>query len=214
VHWTNLWNKRRLQHPSPTRTLEGLQESNFLSEAHFWAGQGHSLPAAMLHSVEAHFRVCQGPASLLNLGSEPLLYCSTTQCKKVFQSTTKAQSNWAFHAFPSYSRKSGLFGLVVSDLHEAWQSVSTISRTKLRQHKPFWITAKPIWTCREYPYLLSALFFKPNDRVLTELFSIYWLAYILLTLLTSLVTHYLWYLLFLCKQVRKSLEKSKQMLEK
>jgi hypothetical protein len=40
--------------------------------------------------------------------------------------------------FPSYSRKPGLFGHVVSDPREAWQSVSTISRffqTFQRHHK-------------------------------------------------------------------------------
>jgi len=50
---------------------------------------------------------------------------------------------------PSYSRKPGLFGLVVSDPREAWQSVSTISRLKLELHKHFPNTTKTIWTFGE-----------------------------------------------------------------
>jgi len=42
----------------------------------------------------------------------------------------------------------------VSDLREAWQSVSTISRSKLAQHKPSPIIPKTIRTCRGYLYHL------------------------------------------------------------
>jgi hypothetical protein len=44
----------------------------------------------------------------------------------------------------------------VSDLHEAWQSVSTISRSKLTQHKSSPTSIKIIWTCREQLYLLPS----------------------------------------------------------
>ena len=44
-------------------------------------------------------------------------------------------SSLTLWTLPSYSRKPGLFGLVVSDPREAWQSVSTISRSKLGTSK-------------------------------------------------------------------------------
>jgi len=69
---------------------------------------------------------------------------SITRLKRLETSSRSLYSQ----CFPSYSRKTGLFGHVVSDLPEAWQSVSTISRTKLRQHRPFQVTGKPIWACR------------------------------------------------------------------
>ena len=50
---------------------------------------------------------------------------------------------------PSCSRKPALFGHVVSDLREAWQSVSTISRFELGWHKHSPDATKTIQTFRE-----------------------------------------------------------------
>ena len=89
--------------------------------------------------VNSPKRVCQKDA------------LSVTRNKKVIQdlrqpkTSPKLLDSWYF---PSYSRKGNLFGLVVSDLREAWQSVSTISRTKLRPHRPCLVTLIPIWVCR------------------------------------------------------------------
>jgi hypothetical protein len=56
--------------------------------------------------------------------------------------------------FPSYSWKATLFGHIVSKIPEAWQSVSTISRSKLRLHKHAPNPTKTIWACREHlPHL-------------------------------------------------------------
>jgi hypothetical protein len=51
--------------------------------------------------------------------------------------------------FPSCSWKSALFGPVVSDLREAWQNVSTISRSKLELHKHPPGCTKTIWASGE-----------------------------------------------------------------
>jgi hypothetical protein len=64
--------------------------------------------------------------------------------------------------FPSYSRKPTLFGLVVPDLHEAWQSVSTILRLKLRLHQPQPTITKTIWAFRESLCDVSHIFFVPK----------------------------------------------------
>jgi hypothetical protein len=56
---------------------------------------------------------------------------------------------------PSYRWKATLFGHVVSKIPEAWQSVSTISRSKLRLHKHFPNTSKTIWAYREHCQHLS-----------------------------------------------------------
>jgi hypothetical protein len=53
-----------------------------------------------------------------------------------------------------------LFGLVVSDFREAWQRVSTISRSKLREHKHLPTSTKTTWTWREWLYNLPDVFFK------------------------------------------------------
>ena len=68
--------------------------------------------------------------------------------------------------FPSCSRKSDLFGLVVADFLEAWQSVSTISRSKLRQHKHHPNTTKTIWTRREWFWDLPIFFLSKTAQVL------------------------------------------------
>jgi len=47
--------------------------------------------------------------------------------------------------WPSYSRQPALFGHIVAKIHEAWQSVSTILRSKLKLHKSFPNTTKTIW---------------------------------------------------------------------
>ena len=85
---------------------------------------------------------------ILNL-FQPL--CDLTPASKKFLKSLLGPEQFQLFrgSFPSYSRKSYLFGPVVSDLHEAWQSVSTISRSKLAQHKPSPTTAKTIWMCRE-----------------------------------------------------------------
>ena len=78
------------------------------------------------------------------------------------------------------------------------------------------VTGKPIWACRKIPIPSLKTLFEAKwlgfDRAIPHLL----IGLHLPTLLTILILHYiyLWYLLFLCKQVRKSLEKSKQMLEK
>ncbi len=64
--------------------------------------------------------------------------------------------------FPSYSRKPALFGLIVPDLHEVWQSVSTILRLKLRLHQPQPPTTKIIWAVRESLCDVSHIFFEPK----------------------------------------------------
>jgi hypothetical protein len=70
----------------------------------------------------------------------------------------KYASHTGFHPVwpsPSYGWKATLFGHVVSKIPEAWQSVSTISRSKLRLHKHFPNPTKTIWACREHlPHLL------------------------------------------------------------
>jgi hypothetical protein len=62
-----------------------------------------------------------------------------------YSSLTRFYLVWPF---PSYSRKATLFGHIVSKIPEAWQSVSTISRSKLRLHKHSPNPTKTIWACR------------------------------------------------------------------
>jgi len=61
---------------------------------------------------------------------------------------------------PSYGRKPTLFGLVVSDFPEAWQSVSTISRSKLTCHKLSPTRPKTTQTCRVYLCHLQTILFE------------------------------------------------------
>ena len=50
----------------------------------------------------------------------------------------------SIQAFPSYSRKCGLFGHIVAVFREACQEVSTISRSKFSKHRSPPIDIKPI----------------------------------------------------------------------
>ena len=54
----------------------------------------------------------------------------------------------SFQTFPSCSRNPALFGCVESKFREAWQRVSTISRSKFRKHKPSPILSQTIWLDR------------------------------------------------------------------
>jgi hypothetical protein len=54
----------------------------------------------------------------------------------------------SFQTFPSCSRNPGLFGCVEAVFREAWQRVSTISRSKFQKHRPSPILSKTIWLDR------------------------------------------------------------------
>jgi hypothetical protein len=71
---------------------------------------------------------------------------------------------------PSCSRKPALFGLVVSDLREAWQSVSTISHLRLELHKHSPDGTKTIWAVGEWLCDLPIIFLSKNDKVFPDLF--------------------------------------------
>ena len=79
-------------------------------------------------------------------------------------------SSPTLQTLPSCVRKPALFGLVVSDLREAWQSVSTISRLKLELHKHSPNTTKTIWVLKEHMYDVPIFFLRQNDQVLAEAF--------------------------------------------
>jgi hypothetical protein len=71
---------------------------------------------------------------------------------KLGQKSTRVLLSWncipTLWTLPSCSRKPALFGLIVADFREAWQSVSTISRSKLRLHKHPPACPKTVWTFR------------------------------------------------------------------
>ena len=72
---------------------------------------------------------------ILNLCFQPL-HIQHLKSRRNLQSWNSNRFQLFRLFFPSCSRKPALFGPIVSDFREAWQSVSTISRAKLRQHKP------------------------------------------------------------------------------
>jgi hypothetical protein len=89
--------------------------------------------------LELMNRILQCFNLMLNysLPPRPMKYASHTRFHLVWPS-------------PSYGWKATLFGHVVSKIPEAWQSVSTISRSKLRLHKHSPNSTKTIWARREH----------------------------------------------------------------
>jgi hypothetical protein len=126
----------------------------FQLDSNFFGSKVHSKSAYPVSIItEMHHWFGTGQAS------QPLFQDKCKGILNLFQPlpTTPYQSQecycsriefWLFRLFPSYSRKPTLFGHVVSDLREAWQSVSTISRSKLTKHKTSPITTKMKWTSR------------------------------------------------------------------
>jgi hypothetical protein len=103
----------------------------------------------------------------LHRNSNKLLYWQHMQRYKV--DSNDFQSHCSLWTLPSCSRKTGLFGLVVSDLREAWQSVSTISRLKLEWHKHPLDATKTIQAFRECMYDLPIFFLSKNIKVLPKI---------------------------------------------
>ena len=108
-----------------------------LQKKHHWFGTGQaSQPLQAQKAYSIYFN---------------LMHVPTMKCKALL---SRNNLNWissclTLQTLPSYSRKPGLFGHIVSDLREAWQSVSTISRSKLAQHKHSPGNSKTIWPSRE-----------------------------------------------------------------
>ena len=84
------------------------------------------------------------------------------------------ESHFSLWTLPSCSRKCGLFGLIVSDLREAWQSVSTISRLKLEWHTHTPKATKTIQTFRGHAHDLPIFFLSKNNEVLPKICLKYW----------------------------------------
>jgi hypothetical protein len=77
--------------------------------------------------------------------------------------------------WPSYSRQPALFGHIVAKIHEAWQSVSTISRSKLKLHKSFPNTTKTIWVYGKNIYWTQDMKSKPRMSHFQAMFWHLWL---------------------------------------
>jgi len=84
--------------------------------------------------------------SLLHKLFSDLVYVST-HLTTLFETDIKSLFHSLFQTFLPCSRKPTLFGHVVAILHEAWQMVSTISRSKFLWHKPLPIVTQTIWKC-------------------------------------------------------------------
>jgi hypothetical protein len=99
-----------------------------------------------------------------------LVYVST-HLTTLFETDIKSKFQLLFQTFLPCSRKPTLFGHVVAILHEAWQMVSTISRSNFSWHKPLPIVTKTIWKyggrlCDDY-----YIFFSQKYWELVEIFQ-------------------------------------------
>jgi hypothetical protein len=161
-------NKSSWNNPSGSKSIPN-QHILWITEMCHWFGKGQASqplsepqrhtqfilfqPLCKKLGVLSHF-ACSSPLrSIQSLLGWNNLYCIPT-----------------LQTLPSYGRKPALFGHIVSDFREAWQRVSTISRSKLTQHKHSPITTKTIQTCKEQIHHLPITFLSKKNEVLTKLF--------------------------------------------
>jgi hypothetical protein len=145
--------KYKLENLSRLKKSIPNQHILLITEMHHWFGKGQASQPPLNHK------------GILN-SFQPLCKALTSKYTDIL--------GWncipTLQFFPSYSRKPMLFGPVVAKFREAWQSVSTISRSKLPRHKPSPIATKTIQTRKEWLYHLPISFLGKKNEVLAKVF--------------------------------------------